>query len=274
MTSEGVSIQENRLNELVGKEWIKFTKSWFVHNPPPRGSKILHPASFPESLAGEFIRFFTKKGQWVLDPFLGTGSTLLAAQENLRNGVGIEVYPEYAELAKKRLRQEHQRSKVREIVLVGNSRRIVNIFRENNLPPMDFCITSPPYWNQLKRNYIRQKERNEKGLGTVYGDKPEDIGNIDDYKEFIIEQKHIFDSVYEVIKDYGYLVVITNNVFFAGRVWPLAFDTALSLSEKWVMKDEKIWCQDDKTLLPLGIYNAWVGNRAHQYCLVFRKEPG
>lgn len=75
------------------------------------------------------------------------------------------------------------------------------------------------------------------------------------------------------MKDYGYLVVITNNVFCSGRLYPLAFDTLVSLSEKWVPKDEKIWLQDDKTLLPLGIYNAWVGNRCHQYCLIFRKEP-
>ena len=99
------------------------------------------------------------------------------------------------------------------------------------------------------------------------------IGNIDDYRNFINEQRKIFDGVYEILKDYGYLVVITNNVFFEGRLYPLAFDTLISLSEKWVPKDEKIWLQDDKTLLPLGIYNAWVGNRCHQYCLIFRKEP-
>lgn len=266
-------VQENKLNELSGKEWIKFTKSWFIHNPPPRDNKILHPASFPESLVGEFIRFFTKRGQWVLDPFLGTGSTLVAAQENLRNGVGIEIYPQYAELARKRLSQERLFSEVKELVVVGDSRRIGEIFRENNLPLMDFCITSPPYWNQLKRNYIRQKERGERGLDTTYGARNEDIGNIDDYKEFLSQQRSIFDAVYEVVREYGYLVIITNNIFFEGRVWPLAFDTAVSLSHKWTMKDEKIWCQDDKTLLPLGIYNAWVGNRVHQYCLILRKEP-
>jgi len=266
----------NKLNELTGKEWIKFTKSWFIHNPPKReNSKMHHPACFPETLVQEFIEFFTKKYQWVLDPFLGTGSTLVSAQKSLRNGIGIEIYPEYAEIAEKRLVQKKlfEREQLKEIVLVDDSRNIVQIFGEHDLPKVDFCITSPPYWNQLKRNYIRQKERGERGLGTYYGNKQEDIGNIDDYKSFIEEQKRIFDQVYEVMKDYGYLVVITNNVFCNGRLYPLAFDTLISLSEKWIPKDEKIWLQDDKTLLPLGIYNAWVGNRCHQYCLVFRKEP-
>ena len=266
----------NKLNELTGKEWIKFTKTWFIHNPPPRGkTKILHPACFPETLIEEFIKFFTKRNQWVLDPFLGTGSTLVAAQKSMRNGIGIELYPQYAEIARRRLTQKKllEHEQIREIMIVGDSKEIVKIFKDNDFPKVDFCITSPPYWNQLKRSYIRQKERGEKGLNTYYGDEPEDIGNLDDYKEFIREQKKIFDGVYEVLKDYGYLVIITNNVFFEGRLYPLAFDTLISLSDKWVPKDEKIWLQNDKRLLPLGIYNAWVGNRSHQYCLVFRKEP-
>lgn len=276
----GLTSQErsraNKLNELTGKKWIKFTKSWFIHNPPRREeSKMLHPACFPETLIHEFIEFFTKKYQWVFDPFLGTGSTLVSAQANLRNGIGIEIYEQYAETARKRLLQKKlfEHHQVEEIVITGDSKNIVDIFKGRNLPKVDFCITSPPYWNQLKRSHIRQKARGEKGLNTYYGDKEEDIANIDDYRNFIEEQKRIFDGVYEVLKDYGYLVVITNNVFCGGRLYPLAFDTLISLSEKWVPKDEKIWLQDDKTLLPLGIYNAWVGNRCHQYCLIFRKEP-
>jgi len=52
----------NKLNDLSGRDWIKFTKSWFVHRPDARGDrKIRHPASFPESLVREFVSFFTKK---------------------------------------------------------------------------------------------------------------------------------------------------------------------------------------------------------------------
>jgi DNA modification methylase len=65
----------NRLNNLSPKEWIIFQKSWFIHNPPPRSKEVIrHPAKFPESLAQEFIEFFTKRGQAVLDPMAGTGS--------------------------------------------------------------------------------------------------------------------------------------------------------------------------------------------------------
>lgn len=115
----------------------------------------------------------------------------------------------------------------------------------------------------------------EKGLDTKYSDDPDEIGNTQDYHHFLSALKRAFDEVYKVMKPKGYLTIITNNVFSDGRMYPLAFDTVSILSQEpyaWTPKDEKVWCQDDKTLLPLGIFNAWVGNRHHQYCLIFRKE--
>ena len=67
----------NRLNDLTPRDWLLFQKSWFVHNPPPRQKNVLlHPAKFPETLCEQFIAFFTKPGQTVLDPMAGTGSAL------------------------------------------------------------------------------------------------------------------------------------------------------------------------------------------------------
>lgn len=284
--SDRPEARENRLNDLSGKEWIKFTKSWFVHRPEPRGDqKVRHPASFPESLVREFVLFFTKKGQLVVDPFLGTGSTLVASAEVDRAGIGFEIVDKYADISRKRVEEVLNTKRGRVFltgektpwaeVIHGNSKHLSSIWKERGFPPADYCITSPPYWNQLKRNHIRQKGRVEKGLDTVYSVDPEEIGNIDDYHEFLREMKIIFDEVHKVMKPNGYLTVITNNVFFEGRMYPLAFDTVSTLSREpfaWVPKDEKVWCQDDKALLPLGVNNAWVGNRHHQYCLIFRKE--
>lgn len=299
---------KNKLNELSGTEWIKFTKSWgvydkdgnkvgnynredtrkvgnyswFIHNPPPREqNKVLHPASFPETLIKEFITFFTKRGQWVLDPFLGSGSTLLASYETGRNAIGIELSKYWANIAQKRLDELKAQKQIetfmgfeetKQFIVIGDSREIDKIWKERNFPQVNFVITSPPYWNQLKRAWLRQKRRKEKGLPTEYSEDERDLGNIDDYEKFVLEEKLIFDKVYNLVRDGGYLVIITNNIFADGRLYPLAFDTFLALSEKWVPKDEKLWLQDDKALIPLGIYHEWVGNRHHQYCLIFRKE--
>ncbi len=275
--------KRNKLNELTGKEWIQFTKTWFIHRPKRRNeTEILHPAKYPESLIREFILFFTKKGQSIIDPFAGTGSTNLAAKETGRNCIGIELNKKYANIANRRLDSSLEfgfSDTIINEIFVGNSNNIIKILKEN-YPLLvdrkfDFCITSPPYWNQLKRNSLRQQKRKIKGWDTVYSNDVNDIGNEDDYNLFLKKQKIIFNQIYKILKDRGYLVVITNNVFANGRVYPLAFDTFISLCKKpyaWVGKDEKIWCQDDKELHKLGINNAWVGNRMHQYCLIFRKE--
>ncbi|MHA1228697.1 MAG: DNA methyltransferase, partial [Candidatus Hodarchaeales archaeon] len=277
---------KNKLNTLTGREWYLFTKSWLIHRPPSRTKdEILHPAKFPETLIRKFITFFTKPGEIVLDPFLGTGSTLVAAKQTNRIGIGFELSEEYACISSKRVEAIQSlpyppiyqtENKNYWKVLCHDSRELKDIWDKQRFPPTDFCITSPPYWNQLKRNSIRQKDRKEKGLATQYSEDNRDLGNIKSYQKFLKEQKYVFGQVFEVLKNKGYLVVITNNVFTDGQIYPLAFDTATSLSRdldhNWVLKDEKIWLQDDKSLIAFGVNNAWVANRCHQYCLIFRKE--
>lgn len=267
----------NKLNDLTGKEWIKFTKSWFIHRPPRRkNDEILHPAKYPETLVEEFVKFFTKENEWVIDPFLGTGSTLIAAGNSNRNGVGIEINKKYFNISKSRVNKGEYTSQL--FTLLGSSLDLDKLLIKNSSLPeqYDFTITSPPYWNQLDRNSIRQKGRKENGLDTKYSSSKDDLGNIKGYDDFLEFQAKIFDQIFDVMKEGGYLVIITNNVYYKGELYPLAFDTARSLirrgEKSWTLKDEKIWLQDDKPLIALGINNAWVGNRHHQYCLIFRKE--
>jgi len=267
----------NKLNDLTGKEWIKFTKSWFIHVPPRRkNNEILHPAKYPETLIEEFIKFFTKEDEWVIDPFLGTGSTLIAAGNTNRNGVGIEINKKYLNISESRVNKGKYSSQL--LPLLGSSLKLKKLLcKSGSLPEQyDFAITSPPYWNQLERNSLRQKGRKENGLDTKYSSSKDDLGNIKDYENFLEFQAKIFDQTFDVIKEGGYLVIITNNVYYKGELYPLAFDTAKSLTKRgeksWILKDEKIWLQNDKPLIALGINNAWVGNRHHQYCLIFRKE--
>lgn len=267
----------NKLNDLTGKEWIKFTKSWFIHTPPRRkDDEILHPAKFPESLVEEFISFFTKKEGWVLDPFLGTGSTLMAAGKLGRNGIGVELQNKYLNTAVKRIDKGNFNSRL--YPLLGSSFELKKLLSQKKLDNIefDYTITSPPYWNQLERNSIRQKGRKDKGIDTKYSEDKNDLGNLRDYEEFIEMQAKIFDQVFDLTKINGYLTIVINNVYFNGRLYPLAYDTAVSLTKRgersWVLKDEKIWLQNDKPLIALGVNSAWVGNRHHQYCLIFRKE--
>jgi len=68
--------------------------------------KTDHPCQFPVELIERLVLSMTKEGDWVLDPFLGAGTTIIAAIRRGRRGAGAEVVSGYVELAKKRIKQE------------------------------------------------------------------------------------------------------------------------------------------------------------------------
>ena len=73
---------------------------------PARAKKIGHPAPFPIDLPQKFINLYTYKNDLILDPFLGSGTTAIAAKLLERNFVGYEIEEEYIEIAKNRLKKE------------------------------------------------------------------------------------------------------------------------------------------------------------------------
>ena len=82
-------------------------KVWFqqIWNDVPGASTRNHPAPFPIELANRLIRMFSFVGDTVLDPFLGSGTTAIAAWETGRNSFGIEIDETYLHTAAKRFRK-------------------------------------------------------------------------------------------------------------------------------------------------------------------------
>lgn len=271
---------KNRLNDLDPKSWLKFQKSWFVHNPPPRRKDVLrHPAKFPETLAQEFIEFFTKRGQIVLDPMAGTGSTLVAALRSGRHSFGIELNLQYADIARQVIEDEvkqldRQADGLLARVISGDAALATDLAAEYDMPPVDYILTSPPYWDMLHaRGAATQKRRRAaEELDVVYSDHPGDLGNIQDYPEFLERLAAIYAGLRPLLKRGGYLTIIVKNVKKGGRIYPLAWDLASLLSHTYRLKDEKIWAQDNQRLAPYGLGSAWVSNTFHHYCLQFRNE--
>ncbi|MFP4458186.1 MAG: DNA methyltransferase [Candidatus Zixiibacteriota bacterium] len=263
----------NRLNELTNREWILFQKSWFIHNPPPRKKDTrLHPAKFPEEMIKEFLEFFTKNGQIVLDPMVGTGSSVLAAVESGRVGIGIELQEKFAKIANEQLQNcesDYQQAKEQSQIIIGDARNIDKM----GLPEIDYVITSPPYWDMLHRGGKFRKERgNSSAENLIYSEDKIDIGNIDDYEDFLDSLEEIYRHVYNVMRNKAYMTVIVKNVKKGGRMYPLAWDIGKRLSKFFVLKDEKIWLQDNQRLAPYGMFYAWVSNTFHNYCLQFQKN--
>lgn len=261
----------NQLNNLNGKEWVEFTKSWFIENPPPRRKNLLlHPAKFPESLVRKFLRFFTKDGEEnvVLDPFGGTASSMVALDElnvesgGNRRGICIELNPKYAEIA---------RSRTLQTVITADSLS----FPYETLPKLDFIISSPPYWNVLHKDTGHvNKKREQAGYDVVYSDNPMDLGNIEDYDRFIKILSDFFASLSSRLKEKRFAVVVLSSTNRKGTFYPIPYDFAREIGKKsdLVWKGEKIWCQDNKALMPYGYPYSFVPNFTHHSCLIFRKN--
>ena len=105
-----------------------------------------------------------------------------------------------------------------------------------------------------------------------YSDDPNDLGNIDDYEDFMDRLGGIYKALKPLLRPRAYLTIIVKKVKKGGRIYPLAWDLARTLGETYTLKDEKIWCQDDIRLAPYGLGNAWVSNTFHHYCLQFRND--
>ena len=270
----------NRLNDLDPKSWIKFQKSWFIHNPPPRSKDVIrHPAKFPETLIQEFIEFFTKRGQVVMDPMVGTGSTLIAALRSGRNSYGIELNPHYADIAQDVLNNERgtlaiENEKITAQVITGDAANFPTIADEHNIPIIDYMITSPPYWNMLHAPgaETQKTRRGTDTLDVYYSDDPQDLGNIEDYATFLERLTGIYASIQPYIKPGAYITIIVKNIKKGGTIYPLAWDLARQLGDIYTLKDERIWVQDNQRLAPYGMGNAWVSNTFHHYCLQFRND--
>jgi DNA modification methylase len=267
---------KNKLNNLDSRTWLKFQKSWFIHNPPPRKQGVLvHPAKFPETMAQEFIEFFTKRGETVLDPMAGTGSTLVASLRAGRNSYGIELNPKYAEIAVQIISKERQSlgdgvERLTSNIVTGDATHAADF----GFPTIDYVITSPPYWDMLhaKGAGTQKKRRTSADLDVFYSDDKNDLGNLHDYEEFLKRLVNIYAGLKPLLREKAYLTIIVKNIKKGGRIYPLAWDLGRELGEIYTLKDEKLWLQDNQRLAPYGLGSAWVSNTFHHYCLQFRNE--
>ena len=93
--------EQRRLSKIAKKDHARWFRSFWTD--VPGASTKHHPAPFPLELASRLVRMFSFVHDTVLDPFAGTGTTLLAAISSQRNASGVEVDPDYVKLARKRI---------------------------------------------------------------------------------------------------------------------------------------------------------------------------
>jgi len=206
-------IRPRELNELSGAEWARYSKSVEIYPDTRSAKQKTHGACFPKNLARQQIEIFTKRGDVVLDPFVGVGTTLDAARELGRSGIGIELNPVFAKTARGDLGRNGKNG-IKFTVIKDDAR---NMLKHLNPRSIDFVLTSPPYSTLLKsvKGNFAYKWREHSALNPVsnpkpYSSRPEDLGNMP-YEDFLSALESVLKGCFTVLKKECYAVWVVKD---------------------------------------------------------------
>jgi DNA modification methylase len=264
---------DKRANDLNGTDWTRYSMSvWRDIVLTPEERSLQHPAMFPLMLVDRLIRCYTKPTDTeILDPFMGSGSTLVAAHKLKRHGIGFDVYDKYIELAKSRFNQMDLfgAETPAPTFICDDSRNILKHLRQNSV---DFCVTSPPYWDILK-----QKRTADAKAVRNYGDSDSDLGTMDDYERFLDGLQQVFEAVFAVLKPKKYCAVNVMDLRKQSRFFCFHCDLAKRLEKVGFLFDDLfIWDRgrDYNNLRSLGYPYVFRLNKIHEFILIFQKPNG
>ena len=265
----------NNLNDLTATEWLPETVSVFVQrglgsNHADTKIEKQHPAPFSYQDVSRLIRFFTKKDQRVLDPFVGVGSTLKACAIEGRAGTGIELVPKFAQLSRERLLAEVEDASGQE-VLEDNALEAIKQFEDDSF---DFVVTSPPYWSILNKKLDhKSRERAINNLDTNYSNLEEDLANIADYDQFIRVLGDFFIDCSRILKPRKYMAIIVSDFRNKEKYYMFHSDLANHLEKgPYQLKGIKILYQRHKKIFPYGYPYSYVPNLHHQYIIILQND--
>ena len=210
-----------KISCVNGKDWVKgmVTIQSFYYNGRDIRDKNVHPASFPISLPAHFIKLLTHKGELVLDPFVGIGSTLLASKDLDRNAIGFDLNAKYLEVINQRLSQTQLVSDSKQIAICDESHNIPKYIEKETV---SLCITSPPYAMMLNRPRLNKSMRadtrkNEHYLKIQqYSNNPLDLGimNHEDYAKALEE---IYSGIFPLMKPGAHCIINVNDVWWENK---------------------------------------------------------
>lgn len=260
-----------RLNKLNGKEWLQYSFSiWKDIQKNKEERSLKHPAMFPIMLVERLIDIFTNsKKQVVLDPFMGSGSTLIGAQNKGLQTVGVEISKDYISMARNRLDNvcKSMFSSDSNYEIINDSAEKLDKYLSPNT--IDLTITSPPYWDILNR-----KRSADKKAIRNYGNSEIDLGNIQIYDQFLSSLQSVFKKVYNVTRNGRYCIVIVMDIRKKSTLYPFHSDLTRKMEEiDFILRDIIIWDRQKEynNMRPLGYPYSFVVNKVHEYILIFKK---
>lgn len=183
------------------------------------GHKAWYWGNFVPQIPHQLMMRYTRTSDWVLDPFCGSGTTLIEAIRMGRNSIGIEINPEVFSRTKLALESLPQTGTRAEIVL-GDSFAVdmKPVMERNGISSFDMVLLHPPYWDIIR-----------------FSDNQADLSTSPDLESFLSRFRQIAEKSISVLKSGGYLGLVIGDAYRDGEIVPLGFrcmDAVASLNMK------------------------------------------
>jgi DNA modification methylase len=273
--------KEKTFNSLTAKEWTSLSRNvWNDVSSSRKKHHLKHGATYPKALTDRLITMYSKAGDLVFDPFLGTGTTLLSAKSLNRNGIGIEISDEFFEYATEQLNEVDLLTTSDIKVFQDDCRNLDKYLEDNSI---QVSVTSPPYANFIQKS-LKDREKTHKtskirleNNSTVrqYTELENDFGNLP-YDEFLIQIESVLSSLYAKTKNGGYSAWVVKDYRDTKNKIPYVdFHSNLAkVGEKAGFKyhDLIVWDQNEqRSLVLLGYPSVFYTNQNCSFIVIFRK---
>lgn len=270
----------NNINCLTAKEWIKSQVGvWqFNYNGRDIRDKEKHPAVYPLALSNKVISLFTHKGELVVDPFVGSGTSLVSALELNRNAVGFDINENYIKLCKERL-SEIIKDETSQIAILDDARNIPEYFKDKQI---SLLLTSPPYSNLLNRKRKNKSRRGMERKNTQYmqveqySQNKNDLGILE-IEDFTKEIEKIYRGLLPKLKPKGHSVINVTDMWWENKRIPIHIYIVNAMQNAgYELRNTIIW---DRTNIVNGIgIFGWPSNyitmgTTFEYILDFWRPP-
>jgi len=280
-SSRTCDCKPTHINCLTAKEWLKCQLGvWqFTYEKRDIRDRKLHPATFPISVSKRIIGLFTHEGQLVLDPFVGSGTTLVAAQDLNRNAVGFDLQENYIKLCENRLGANNLFNQARQIAVQDDALNIPNYLESESV---SLIWTSPPYANLLNRKRKnksrRGNERKNEQFGKVeqYSQNPRDLGTME-IEQFTVAMGDIFERLLPLLHPKAHCVINVPDIWWENKRITIHIAIVEELRRRgYELRNTIIW---DRTNIVnrVGIFG-WPSNyitmgTTFEYLLDFWRPP-
>lgn len=223
--------------------------------------KDLHPAVFPISLPSHFIKLLTHRGELVLDPFAGVGSTLVAAKDLGRNAVGFDLQQKYVDISMRRLAQSSLNEGTQQIAIVDDAHNIPTYLKEETV---SLSITSPPYPHFLTHKRLNKSRRGDKRKDKhylkvqQYSEDPRDLGLME-HEKFAQNLTEIYRGILPLMRPKAHCIININDLWENNKRFTTHMYVISALTEAgFEFRNTFIW--DKRNLVNgVGIYG-WPNN--------------